>query len=441
MMDALLARIGAFIARERLLTVRASPCSRSPRAAPTRRCSCTRSPGSATRSRSCTSRTRCAARTARRTRVAVAALADDLGAPLHARRRARSPTAPISSAARGTCAAPRPTSSPTAVRSRRGTRATTGSRRSSTASPARPGRAAFRALPPSDGAGRVRPLLELGRRGGARRRSPPRASPGATTPRTTIGASRACRARLDLVPAFRSLHPAADQNLLRTAAQLVDQQARARRRRRRAALPRTGLRSMRARPPRRRPSSRGPRSAGSPARRRRPPPASSARSSSATGVRARAACRSGPGRVAERRYGIVRVLTDAPAPAPPESAPLCVSGRTPFGSLAVSCRAVAEGLDPALAEGAHVRAARPGRASRRQARDDCPHAARGPSPAAAALRLPRDRGRRVVSCASRASPSPRTRAPARGSSSPWRARDDRRRRSARSTPTAWSPTS
>jgi hypothetical protein len=68
----------------------------------------------------------------------------------------------------------------------------------------------------------------------------------------------------------------------------------------------------------------------------------------------------GAGRVAERRYGIVRVLTEAPAPLPPDSAPLCVSGRTPFGSLAVSCRSVAEGLDPALAEGARVRAARPG---------------------------------------------------------------------------------
>jgi hypothetical protein len=68
----------------------------------------------------------------------------------------------------------------------------------------------------------------------------------------------------------------------------------------------------------------------------------------------------GAGRIAERRYGIVRVLDDAPAPLPPESAPLCVPGRTPFGSLAVSCREVAEGLDPSLAAGAHVRAARPG---------------------------------------------------------------------------------
>ncbi len=42
------------------------------------------------------------------------------------------------------------------------------------------------------------------------------------------------------------------------------------------------------------------------------------------------------------------------------SAPLCVTGRTPFGALAVSCRAVEEGLDPALAVGAHVRAVRPG---------------------------------------------------------------------------------
>ena len=47
--------------------------------------------------------------------------------------------------------------------SRPGTRATTASRRSSTASRPRPGAAAFAALPAADGDGRVRPLLELGR--------------------------------------------------------------------------------------------------------------------------------------------------------------------------------------------------------------------------------------------------------------------------------------
>ncbi|MEO9175650.1 MAG: tRNA lysidine(34) synthetase TilS C-terminal domain-containing protein, partial [Gaiellales bacterium] len=51
---------------------------------------------------------------------------------------------------------------------------------------------------------------------------------------------------------------------------------------------------------------------------------------------------------------------DASVLAVPASKQLCVAGRTPFGSLAVSCRSVADGLDPALAASAQVRAARPG---------------------------------------------------------------------------------
>jgi tRNA(Ile)-lysidine synthase len=221
-----------------------------------------------------------------------------------------------------------------------------------------PGPAAFRALPPSDGAGRVRPLLELGRQ----------------EVRETLAAAgigwrddvanedrrfARVRARLDLVPAFRSLHPAADQNLLRTAAQLADQHAvladaagallcedgAALDARAAAGAPpelaRAAIRRL----------------AGAPS----PPAACLERALEL--CHGRAGTRRvplGAGRVAERRYGIVRVLTEAPAPLPPDSAPLCVSGRTPFGSLAVSCRSVAEGLDPALAEGARVRAARPG---------------------------------------------------------------------------------
>lgn len=221
-----------------------------------------------------------------------------------------------------------------------------------------PGNAAFRALPPSDGAGRVRPLLELTR----------------DEVRTALaGAGIAwrddasnedrrfarVRARLDLVPAFRSLHPAAEQNLLRTARQLVDQfgvlddaagalliedgaalDARAA-----AAAPpelaRAALRLLAGRPA--------------------PPAACIERALEL--CHRRAGTRRvplGAGRVAERRYGVVRVTTESVAPVPPASAPLCVSGRTPFGSLAVSCRVVAEGLDPLLAEGAQVRAARPG---------------------------------------------------------------------------------
>jgi hypothetical protein len=56
----------------------------------------------------------------------------------------------------------------------------------------------------------------------------------------------------------------------------------------------------------------------------------------------------------------VRVTADAAMPEAPAAKALCVSGRTPFGSLAVSCRSVADGLDPELAATARVRAARPG---------------------------------------------------------------------------------
>jgi tRNA(Ile)-lysidine synthase len=221
-----------------------------------------------------------------------------------------------------------------------------------------PGAAAFRALPPSDGAGRVRPLLELGR-------DEVRECLTASGISWRDDASNddrrfaRVRARLDLLPAFRSLHPAADQNLLRTSAQLVEQSAvlddaagalliedgAALDAHAAAAAPpalaRAALRRL----------------AGPPS----PPAACLERALEL--CHRRAGTRRvplGAGRIAERRYGIVRVTADAPALAPPDSAPLCISGRTPFGSLAVSCRPVAEGLDPALAAGAHVRAARPG---------------------------------------------------------------------------------
>jgi tRNA(Ile)-lysidine synthase len=221
-----------------------------------------------------------------------------------------------------------------------------------------PGAAAFRALPPSDGAARVRPLLEL-RRDEVRETL---ASAGIDWRDDVSNDDRRfarVRARLDLVPAFRSLHPAAEQNLLRTAAQLVDQHA-VLEEAAAALLTEDGAgldaHAAAAAPPElARAAIR--RLAGAPS----PPAACLERALEL--CHRRAGTRRvplGAGRVAERRYGIVRVLADAPAPTPPDSALLCVSGRTPFGSLAVSCRPVAEGLDPSLAEGAHVRAARPG---------------------------------------------------------------------------------
>jgi tRNA(Ile)-lysidine synthase len=221
-----------------------------------------------------------------------------------------------------------------------------------------PGMAAFRALPPSDGAGRVRPLLELGRD----EVREALASAGIAWRDDRANEDRRfarVRVRCDLLPVFRSLHPTADANLLRTAAQLVDQSdllgeaAGALLVEDGAAL--DAAAAAAAPPELARAAIR--RLAGPPS----PPAACLDRAVDL--CRSRAGTRRvplGQGRVAERRYGLVRVATDAPAMTPPESAPLSVSGRTPFGSLAVNCRPVADGLDPALAASARVRAVRPG---------------------------------------------------------------------------------
>ena len=115
---------------------------------------------------------------------------------------------------------------------------------------ASPGSAAFGALPAADGGGRVRPLLELSRsevRAALRAAGVPWREDASNDDR--LHARN--RVRLDLLPAFRSLHPAAEANLLRTAELAGRGRGRARRARRGPAVPATA-------------DSRPPRSAGAP---------------------------------------------------------------------------------------------------------------------------------------------------------------------------------
>ncbi len=89
---------------------------------------------------------------------------------------------------------------------------------------ASPGSAAFAALPAADGGGRVRPLLELSR---DEVRSELRRAGIAWRDDSSNGDRSFARnrVRLDLLPAFRSLHPAAEANLLRTAVLLAEDDA------------------------------------------------------------------------------------------------------------------------------------------------------------------------------------------------------------------------
>ncbi len=134
--------------------------------------------------------------------------------------------------------------------------------------------------------------------------------------------------RLDLLPAFRSLHPAAEANLVRTAALLAEDDAaldalaaeravRGRRARdgggRGCAAARSLRRALR-------------RVAGFPA----PRPVAAERLGAL--ARARAGAGSVPlggGRVAERRYGRIVVVRGAPPEPPRHEVALAVPGRTP----------------------------------------------------------------------------------------------------------------
>jgi tRNA(Ile)-lysidine synthase len=224
---------------------------------------------------------------------------------------------------------------------------------------ASPGSAAFAALPAADGDGRVRPLLELSRddvRSELRRA-------GIAWRDDSSNADRSFarnRVRLDLLPAFRSLHPAAEANLLRTAVLLAEDDAAldalaadllcdggglctAAVATAPLAVLRRALRRV----------------AGFPA----PRPVAAERVAAL--ARARSGAGSvplGAGRVAERRYGRIAIVRGGPPIAPQREIALAVPGRTLFGETTVHCvLATAEdALDAALAPGLVLRAARVG---------------------------------------------------------------------------------
>jgi tRNA(Ile)-lysidine synthase len=224
---------------------------------------------------------------------------------------------------------------------------------------ASPGGAAFAALPAADGAGRVRPLLELGRedvRAALRRAGIAWRDDSSNDDRRFARN----RVRLDLLPAFRSLHPAAEANLLRTAALLAEDDA---------ALDALAsellcgagclstatvaaapiavlLRVLR-------------RVAGFPA----PRPVAAARVSAL--ARSRSGSGSvplGAGRTAERRYDRIAIVRGAAPPAPAHEVPLAVPGDTTYGHALVRCALAGapDALDAGLAPALVLRASRAG---------------------------------------------------------------------------------
>jgi tRNA(Ile)-lysidine synthase len=224
---------------------------------------------------------------------------------------------------------------------------------------ASPGPGAFAALPAADGAGRVRPLLELGRE--EVRAALSQAGIAWREDRSNTDRLHARnRVRHDLLPVFRSLHPSAEANLLRTAELLADDDAALdalaagllagpgalATARVAAAPPAVVRRALR-------------RVAGFPA----PRPvaaervAALARSRSGSGL-----VPLGAGRSAERRYDSIAIVTGAPPMGAAREVALAIPGATSFGELVVQCAVGAEGgaLDPALAAPPTLRPARPG---------------------------------------------------------------------------------
>jgi tRNA(Ile)-lysidine synthase len=223
---------------------------------------------------------------------------------------------------------------------------------------ASPGSSAFAALPAADGDGRVRPLLELGR--DEVRDALRRARIGWREDSSNADPAFARnRVRLELLPAFRSLHPAAEANLLRTAALLAEDDA-ALDTLAAELLCEGGLSTAAvaaAPPPVVRRALR--RVAGFPA----PRPVAAERLGALARARAGAGTVPlGAGRVAERRYGtIVIVRGGQPAP-PPNEVALEVPGRTVYGDAVVLCALAADerALDAELAPLLVVRAPRAG---------------------------------------------------------------------------------
>jgi tRNA(Ile)-lysidine synthase len=224
---------------------------------------------------------------------------------------------------------------------------------------ASPGGAAFAALPAADGAGRIRPLLELGRdevRTALSRAGIPWREDCSNAERLQARN----RVRLDLLPAFRSLHPSAEANLLRTAELLAEDDA---------ALDgiAAGLLA-------------GPDSlataavaAASPAVLRRvlrrvagfPAPRPVAAERVAALARSRAGSGTVPlggGRYAERRYDRIAIVAGAPPAPPVREVVLTIPGVTAYGRALVHCAlGEAEGaLAVALAAPPTLRPARAG---------------------------------------------------------------------------------
>jgi tRNA(Ile)-lysidine synthase len=224
---------------------------------------------------------------------------------------------------------------------------------------ASPGSAAFAALPAADGDGRVRPLLELGR--DEVRTALRRAGIAWRDDSSNADRSHARnRVRHDLLPAFRSLHPAADANLLRTAALLAEDDAALDAIAAQLLSGGDGLSTAAV--------------AGAPVAVLRralrrvagfPAPRPVAAERVAALARSRSGAGSvplGAGRVAERRYERIAIVRGDQALPPEREVALAVPGETAYGRAVVRCTLAAadDALDAALAPGLVLRPPRPG---------------------------------------------------------------------------------